>query len=494
MTSTSLRSGPGCRLASLLALLAFAACGPAPAGPEAASPPSSQVIAFVGASVVTLADGGGPVPDQTVLVEDGRILRVGARGAVEVPAGARVIEGRGKYLMPGLADMHVHLEHFPDPALLGLFLANGVTTVRNMDGRPEILEWRRQVRDGSLLGPTIYTAGPLLDGDPPRRPDNTVVKDAAEARAAVLAQADAGYDFIKVYSNVSSDAYQAILAAARERGLPVAGHVPGGVSLEEVLAGGQAAIEHLGDYDDAIEAEDSPFKGRYQWFKRLLAMPMDPARAKAIAELQAERGVWTVPTLVQADRALAPPDVVREWLAAPEMAYVPADAREFWLEARTSTRLDEADWQLVPRGRAQRLALLGTLREAGVPLLVGTDTPNPFVVPGFAVHEELRNFVAAGFTPAAALAAASREAARFLGELDRWGAVEPGQRADLLLLDADPLADLANLRQPAGVMVRGRWLPREELDRLLAALREPGDGEGREGPPQPEVGAAPPNP
>ena len=197
-----------------LSLLAMAGCG----RPSivTAPPSSSRALAFVGVTVLEMTpDAVAERPDQTVVVQDGRIKAVGARGTIKAPPGAVEIDGAGKYLMPGLADMHVHLEHFEDPAILQLFLANGVTTVRNMDGRPYIVEWKRQIELGALMGPAIYTAGPLLDGDPPLRPDNTVVRNGAEARAAVLDQKAAGYDFIKVYTNLSAEAYRAILAAAQ---------------------------------------------------------------------------------------------------------------------------------------------------------------------------------------------------------------------------------------------------------------------------------------
>jgi imidazolonepropionase-like amidohydrolase len=449
----------------LLPLMACAVAG----SPGPAAESASQATAFVGVNVMPMT--GGLLRDQTVLVEGDRIATVGPRGKVALPAGARIVEGAGRYLLPGLADMHVHLEYFDAPAILGLFLANGVTTVRNMDGRPYILEWKRRVAAGELLGPSIHTAGPLLDGNPPRLPDNTVVRDAAEARAAVLAQADAGYDFIKVYTNLSPEAWRAVLAAARERGLPVAGHVPQRVDLAEVLAAGQT-IEHLTDYGDWIEADDSPFRDRWHWSKLYLAMPVDGKKVDSAAGRIAQSGVWTVPTMVQAERALAPAETLSAWLAAPEMAYIPADGRAEWegRVRRSVDRMDAEDWTLVERGAENRRRLAAALRAAGARLLVGTDTPNPFVVPDFSVHEELENFVAAGYTPEEALAAATREAARFLGELDEWGTVEAGKRADLVLLEANPLEAIGNTRRPVGVMVRGRWFPKDELQSMLASL------------------------
>jgi hypothetical protein len=414
------------------------------------------------------------MPNQTVVVHAGRIQAVGPSAQVPVPADAVRIDGAGKYLMPGLADMHVHLEYFQDPSILKLFLANGVTTVRNMDGRPRILEWKKQTEDGTLAGPLIYTAGPLLDGDPPLRADNMIVRSAAEGRAAVLAQKAAGYDFVKVYTNLSAETYEAILATAWEQDMPVAGHVPRAIGLSRALAG-QASIEHLADYAETIEADDSPFRDRNHWFKRFLGMPVERAKAQAIGTEQARQGSWTVPTLVQADRELAPPDLIRQWLAAPEVAYVRADFRKMWEEqsTRMSMRLDDEDWRRVELGRRNRLLLVRALHESGVQLLAGSDTPNPFVVPGVALREELKNLVEAGLTSWEALAASTRDAARFADQLDGRGTVESGQRADLLLLDANPLEDVSNLAKLSGVMAGGRWFPREELARMLDSIRQP---------------------
>ena len=191
--------------------------------------------------------------DQTVLVSGGSIIGVGHRDDVPVPETFTAIDGTGKYLMPGLADMHVHLEYFDDPGVLDLFLANGVTTVRNMDGRPYILEWRDRIARGEWRGPTIHTAGPILDGDPPLRDDNLAIGTADDAGRAVGDQASAGYDFLKVYTNLSAEGYAAVLEAAEARGLPVAGHVPRGVDVEEFLVSGIRSIEHVTELGDLVE-------------------------------------------------------------------------------------------------------------------------------------------------------------------------------------------------------------------------------------------------
>jgi imidazolonepropionase-like amidohydrolase len=440
--------------------------------PRHATAPS-DLLAIQNVTLLSMREGDAPTQAaQTVLLRDGMIEKVGDTAAVTVPPGTRRIDGTGKFLMPGLADMHVHLEYFDHPSVLQLFVANGVTLVRNMDGRAHVLDWRSQVARGELPGPTIVTAGPLLDGDPPLLPDNFVVLDSAAARAAVAAQHAAGYDFIKVYSNLSRAAYRAVLQEARTHGMPVAGHLPRGVSATEAIAAGQQAIEHLGDYDDMLESSDSPMRGRYQWYKRLLGMPIDSARADSLGRALAAAAVWTVPTLVQPEYEIATNADAERWLARPAVRHIPEAGRRLWFERVTASaaRLDDEDWARITLGHRNRLATVAALHRAGAPLLVGTDTPNPFLVPGVSLHEELALFVEAGLAPIDVLRIATRHAARFLGLSSRVGTIEAGKRADLLLLDADPLADITNTTRIAGVFVEGKWYSATDLSRMVDTL------------------------
>lgn len=437
--------------------------------------PTSHVgaTAFVGVTVLPMTRLGASLPDHTVVVEQDRIVALGPAAEIPVPRGALRIDGFGNYLIPGLADMHVHLEYFDEPDVLKWFLANGVTTVRNMDGREYILDWRSAVEDGSLLGPTIYTAGPILDGSPPVLPDNTIVTDPSEARTAVQQQVEAGYDFVKVYSALAPEVYRAILETARDLNVPVAGHVPRSVDLAGVLSGQQATIEHLFDLGVFIEADDSPFRDAWHWSKLYAAMPVTVDKLSELAMGLADRDIRVVPTLVQANRALASAPALEEWSTAAELRHLPADALAAWEDMirRTTARMEDEDWALVEQGRRNRLDMVGALHQAGVDLLVGTDTPNPFVTPGFSVAEELENFVEAGLSPAEALMAATREPATFLGASESWGTIQVGRRADLVLLDADPLDDVGRVRQRLGVMTRGRWLTAHQLDSLMADAR-----------------------
>jgi imidazolonepropionase-like amidohydrolase len=457
-------------LSCVIGLLLLPADGPGQG--EAAA--EGDTFAFVGVDLLPM-DRPLVLRDQTVVVQGGRIAATGPRSGTSVPKGARSIEGRGHYLVPGLADMHVHLEHFETPAYLQLFLVYGVTSVRSMDGRPHILDWKRQAESGALPSPSIYTAGPLLDGDPPVRPDNTVVRNAQEARNAVNAQADAGYDFIKIHSNLSQEAFSAIVTAASERRLPFAGHVPRAVGLSQILASGITSIEHQGDYADAIERDDSPLRGQAtHWSKRRLAMPADPAKMERLATEIARSGVWSVPTVVNNDRALAPAATVDRWLSDPVFQAMDRGILSYWKGTSERARLGlaPADWQQVEQGRATRRALVGAFHRAGVKLAAGTDAPNPFVFPGLSLHEELANLVEAGLTPMEALIAATRDAARLTGQEKLRGTIEVGKRADLLLLSADPSRDIAATRAIAGVMVNGRWLAASDLQAMKTAVEQ----------------------
>jgi len=293
---------------------------------------ANAVFAFVNVNVVPM-DGERVVPNQTVVVRNGRIAAMGSAKRVSVPKGAVRIDGRGQYLMPGLVDMHVHLEYFDRNAQLLIFLAAGVTTVRNMDGRPNILLWRKRASDGSLLAPTIYTAGAILEGKPPMRDDNKVVETPEQAETIVAEQKKAGYDFIKVYHTLDRETYLAIVAAAKKNGLTVAGHVPRSVGLQGVLLAGQKSVEHLEGYIDEIEADDSPFKNQRSWLKRYFAVKVDDGKIRSIADASERARVWNVPTLVEKRLSALTADELQIRLKQPELKYLPPGTAEFWRES-----------------------------------------------------------------------------------------------------------------------------------------------------------------
>ncbi|HEV2747231.1 MAG TPA: amidohydrolase family protein [Allosphingosinicella sp.] len=457
-------------LAVAIAALALAGCaGAADRKPAASAAETEPALAFTSVNVLPMTAGEPVLRDYSVLVENGRIAAVGPSASLPIPSHAVRIDGRGKYLMPGLADMHAHLEHFDGPEYLKLFLVHGVTMVRSMDGRPNILDWKRQAAAGTLASPDIHTAGQVLDGSPPVRDDNLALATPAEGRRAVEQQAAAGYDFVKVYANLSAPTFQAIVQAAAARNLPVAGHVPRAVPLDAFLASGVASLEHLGDFADAIAAPPASGAAAPAVLKRRLGFPADQGRMEALAAKVAASRIRVVPTIVADDRLVAAAADVERWMKDPEAAAVDRGIlNHYWrgTVSRGAERVGAANWRWVEQGKANRRNLLRALHRAGVPLLLGTDTPQPFVFPGASVHDELANYVEAGLTPAQALALATREPARFLRQHRNWGTVEPAKRANLLLLDANPLADIAATRRIAGVVTGGRWLPVAELERM----------------------------
>jgi imidazolonepropionase-like amidohydrolase len=400
-------------------------------------------IAIVGATVVPM-DRDGTLPDRTVLVRGDAILAVAPVKEIDVGA-ATVVDGKGKFLVPGLADMHVHMMEESD---LRLFLLNGVTTVRDLFGSPRNLRWRQAIATGQMEGPTLILAGPIFDGDPPTWPGSAVVTTPEAARREVQAQKKAGYDWIKVYNGLGKDVYQAILEEARAQQLPVGGHVPKAVGIDAVLQSGQRSIEHLDGY--------VPFFG-------------EPHADDAIAAATAKLPVWNCPTLIVTDN-FARMDKPESLAQTKGLEMVSASVRVSW-DPKNDFRLKSFTPEMFAEARKRndvRRGLVGKLARAGARIVLGTDTGNPYVVPGFAVHEELKLLVASGLTPGQALRAATMTASEMLDAPASFGAVAAGARADLLLVDRDPLADVSALADPPIVIARGRLYRR---DQLLAAIQ-----------------------
>ncbi len=448
------------------------------AGPVPLPPPVPSFVARAGDLViadVAVVDvvAGRVVPEQTVVVRGDRIVAVAPAAAIEASAASTRVDGRGKFLLPGLADMHVHTWSDAD---LPMFLAAGVTTVRNMFGSPTDLEKRARIAAGELVGPTLVTAGPIVDGEPPMWPGSTVVTTPEQAVRAVAEQKAAGYDFVKVYSRLSLEAYDAIVAAAAKDGLAVAGHVPRAVPLEHALAAGQRSIEHLEGYLEAIAKDGATLKrvSSYGLYLRQVLANADEAKIPGVATATAAASSWNCPTLVVLDR-MARLDEPEALAAATRwLEYVPAELLQLW-NPRNDFRIAKMTAEDFATGRAAtalRTRILIALVAAGGKLLVGTDTGNPFVVAGAALHDELELLVAAGIPRATVLRAATAGAAEFLGQAGVAGVVAVGARADLVLADSNPLDGPITI-PAAGLILRGRWLDRAALQAGLDALRPP---------------------
>ena len=444
----------------LIAVLFAAACP----WPITAQEP---VTAFIGVSVVPM-DRERVIENQTVVVRGGRIAEIGAAGAVAVPDDATRIDARGKFLLPGLSDMHGHLppgdgsDRDAASQFLTLYLANGVTTVRGMVGSPGNVVLRDRIARGELAGPRIFAAGPPLHQKVAPTPEAGI--------AAVEAAKAAGYDLIKVHEGLSPETYAAITAAATRLGMKVAGHVTASVGLERALEAGQSSIEHLDGYLQAMIPNDAPVDvppGQVVIGPALAHA--DESRIPRLAAATREAGVWNTPTLTLFKIVMSTdaPDVFLAW---PEMQYISPNLRAMFAKQKAGTAGIPATDGDRARYLERRDRMTKGLADAGAPLLVGPDTPQLFLVPGFATHREMNSFVDAGLTPFAALQAATTSAAAYLGLSAETGTVEAGKRADLVLVDANPLQDIANARKIAGVMANGRWMPKTEIERLLAEL------------------------
>lgn len=431
----------------------------------------TQPVAFVNVNVVPM-DAERVLSQRTVIVKGGSIVAIGPSRTTSIPKGARRIDGRSKFLMPGLADMHVHMRVGPMGASsvpeLVAYVANGVTTVRNMWGTKDVLSLRREIEVGNAIGPRIFTTGPLTDGNPPVRPGSRVVETSEQANSAVRSDKEEGYDALKVYDALSPDTYRALLAGAHQIGLPVYGHVPDAVRLDEALVLRQKSIEHFEGYRFALQRDDSPVMGQ----RTIKNMDyIDWGKIPTVVEATLKSGTWNCPTLVTSSIPDASsPEDLRRMTLKPYLKYLPASVTASWTmgaQRRIDNQRSAEDIARFRKRLELNLKLVKLLSDAGAGLLAGSDGPRNFVAPGFSLHEELRLFVDAGLTPYQALRTATIGPAVFLGREGEFGTVARGQRADLLLLEANPLQDIRNTSRRVGVMLRGRWFTEADLSQRM---------------------------
>ncbi|HKA20396.1 MAG TPA: amidohydrolase family protein [Blastocatellia bacterium] len=427
-----------------------------------------QIVAFVNVSVIPM-DEERIIAGQTVLVKDGLIAAVGPANSAKIPLGALRVDGRGKYLLPGLADMHVHLEAFNEEAnaaMLKLFIANGVTTVLNLYGTPAFLKLREGIGRGETLGPTIYTSGPFISNAPVTTPT------PEEAERMVVEQKRAGYDLIKIHGDFSREAYHKLFEVARRENMRVIGHLPRNLGIEAAFEEKQDAIAHAEEYLYAyffFKPPTSPADGSKE--AQLKWISDQASRIPPVAEATAKAGIWVSPTLTVYSGIARQVDDIDAVLKRPELKYLPPFlASQFAPANNTYVKRFKKETAKGFFARAELLSkLVKGLRDAGVRLLAGTDTPVPAVVPGFSLHDELRELVAAGLSPYEALRTATANPPEFL-RTDKFGTVAVGKAADLILVDDNPLKDVSNVSRRTGVMVRGRWYGEDELRKMLDGM------------------------
>jgi imidazolonepropionase-like amidohydrolase len=434
---------------SVLASLAAAAS----AVVSVAQTPSEPAVVFTDVAVIPM-DRQRVLEAQHVVVAGGRIAVIGPAATTRLPAGATRIDGRGKYLMPGIAEMHVHMPSEQNPAavdIMALYVLTGATTVRAMNGTPFQLELRRRIEAGEVLGPTVFAVAPPFSGQSVGTPD--------EERRKVREFKAAGYDVLKIYPGIPKETYDAIVATAREVGIPYAGHVPPEVGLRHAIASGQS-VEHLDGYVETSRGEDA-----------------------AIAELARatrDAGTWSSATM-DVWKTILGTRSIDELRRRPELVYMRPEVTEAWVKQTAQfARGSGSFWQAalervgMRQSPAQIVALrdriLQALHRAGAKLVLGSDSPQVFSVPGFSLAREMRAMVEAGVPTYAVLEAGTKNPAGFFGQEAEFGTVEVGKRADLILVDGNPLVDIRNVHRQAGVMVRGQWLPKAEIDRRLAEI------------------------
>lgn len=461
------------RLTALLCALNAAACFAAPACPPATQSSASDTLLLVHASVVPM-DRERVLADQSVLIRGGRIAAIGPAGTIDLPAGAACLDAGGKFLMPALADMHVHLLGHSWKAMLSPktqaaagevpyddfllpYIANGVTLVQVMSGTPEDLQVRERIGRGEILGPRLVL-GRMVDAPkkawPP--PLNSWVANGAEARAAIEAAKQAGYDKIKVYSFLDKESYDAVTQTAGELKMDVIGHIPVALSVEYVLNAKQKLVAHAEEVMKHAHGDYSAAKIDYY------------------ARLMADRGVWMSPTLVTTRSMLELFDDSQRAMGVPEAAYFrhPIE-RDVWsfLANNLYLPIPQSGKDAIRAGFHQfQKPFTKAFFDRGGRILIGTDSPWPGLVPGFALHRELGELTAIGLTPYQALRAATVDAYDYLGESAGAGTIEVGKRSDLILVEHNPLQDVKAAGQIRGVLLRGRWLGKDELDAKMKAL------------------------
>ncbi len=462
----------GAVLALLGALVAPAiVSGAALAAQDAAAAAEGRgVTAFVGVTVVPM-DTERALPDHTVVVRDGVIQTVGPSASVRVPDGAFTIDGRGRWLLPGMAEMHAHVPPVgpggEDPPrelveeTLFLYLAGGITTIRGMLGAPYQLELREELRRGEIPGPHFHVGAPSLR--------DTTAPTPADAERLVREHAAAGYDLLKIHPGVPLDSWNRMVEVAREMGITFGGHVPADVGIHHAVETGMSTVDHLDGFlqatrRDGVATDDAA----------ALYRATDPGKLEALVATLAEAGTWLVPTQYLWDNlnGIVDPDTM---LALPEFRYIsPAQREAYRNSALTRAANPNVTQASTEAHRAMRREFLQAAHRGGARILMGTDSPQLFNVPGFALHRELEIMAQAGMTPFEIYVTGTRNVARYvaedLGQPGNFGTVAEGNRADLILVGADPLASVGALRELEGVMVQGRWLPGQAIRERLAEI------------------------
>lgn len=441
----------------------------------------SKSIVFLHATIVDM--NGGPLKrDYALVIKGERIDDIQPAAQFKVPEGAQVVDGRGKFLIPGLWDMHVHIGS--NTALLPFYVANGVTGIRSMaDSVATVRQIRQQIETAELTGPRILaTAGTIVDGPNPVWPGSISAASEAEGVEAVDKVIADGSDFVKVYDMLPRPAYFGVASEAKAKEIAFVGHLPMAISAVEASAAGQKSIEHLIGIplacslretylrQQVLDAERKatsvwPALRSYRRADRMSFESYSAEKAAALFSTFVKNATWVVPTLTNTRASIYSDD--RQFRHDPRLKYMPKSLINFWRPDDSSHLLSKEEQRSKSKAFRLYLQIVQTMHRDGVEILAGTDTPNPYSFPGFGLHDELKLLVDAGLTPLEALQAATRDAASFMGQLDSYGTVEKSKMADLVLLDADPLNDIRNIDSIRAVVIRGKLFDKNSLRNLV---------------------------
>ncbi len=411
---------------------------------------AQKTIAFTRVNIVSV-ENGEIIAGQTVVISDGRIVAVGPTGGTATPQSATIIDGAGQYLMPGLAEMHGHIpgnnSSWPAEDVLFLYVSQGITTVRGMLGAEGQLELREKAAKGEIISPTLYLAAPALGGHNVESPE--------DARAKVKQYAQEGWDLLKVHEGLSAEAYDAIAEAANEVGLPFAGHVTDKVTLQHALDKGQRTIEHMDNYLAFIGAEETA---------------VTIAQLQQAVDITLKAGAGIVPTLALFEHYETSPDVLASY---GELRYAPQDVTDNWAKiSKQEYEQNAENMQEIVLFLENQRKLLNALSKDGVEILLGSDAPQVYSVPGFSLHREMASMENAGMNRKDILYSGTGAAGAYFASDDTFSVIAPGARADLVLLSANPLDDLANTQLINGVMLNGRWITKSEIAERLEEIAE----------------------
>ncbi|MCP4163986.1 MAG: amidohydrolase family protein [Deltaproteobacteria bacterium] len=387
-----------------------------------------QDIVFKNVNVISMIDEQ-VLENKSVYISNGKIVSIGEFEDLTLSQNTLVINADDKFLLPGFSDMHVHTYYEEEPAL---FLVNGVTTIRNMWGLPEHLEYKEANSKKEILGPTLYTTGPLIDGSNPIWPNSFILDNPADVEQAIKKMKKDGYDFIKVYDGLNSDVYNEIIRVAKKIDIPVVGHVPDIVGIEDAINSGQSSIEHFDGYSKFLSA----------------------VKSSKEVDLTVKSMIWNCPTL-KVLHNFGNLDALQSSKIS-ELKYVSGDVKESWKGVSSFSM----DFDYIQE-------LLKTLNDKGAKIVSGTDVGNPYVIAGFSLHDEFQLMQESGLTPFQVLLTTTVNPAEMLGIEDHAGTIEAGKDADLVLLNKNPLIDIENTKTIEGVMTKGIWLTKKKIQEML---------------------------